>query len=763
MIPKTKIAFGSGRVYTIAAVASLIFLIFGVAFIQYTGQLSKEQTKEYIQVATRQSRYAFDEYVRKEFETLSAATVFFENKNLLPREELVLILSSALSRIDDYVNVGVVDLHGHAVWFNANSMLYRADLSEEPFIKQALAGKEVLTERQKAFFLDEYVYIFAVPIHSNGTVSGVLFASIPEERLHEVLENSMYAGRGFAHVIKDNGDYVLESRSPLRASIGHNIFDISTPFSQESRRELLDNLEGRRSGHLEKHIYQENRLVAYEPLNINGWHLFYVVIEKDVNAGIRLVTTGSAVVVVAAVLVFMLFLALIHQINARSRKALERLAFEDPITGQSNFRKFLLDAETILKDRGDERYALWYGDIDGFKYINDLFGRDTGDALLRYWGRYLAKNLGPGEAAARVNSDIFVSLRRCESFADIRMRIERGREYLSAFPEIAARGYKVAHHCGIYVTNGQDGDLSVEDMVYRANMAQKSIKNSGDLTFAVYSDEMRNKMLYEKEIEQKMEAALAGNEFIIFLQPKVDIQRNDRIMGMEVLVRWESKTKGIIPPSKFIPLFEKNGFIVKLDRYIFEAACMHYRREGFDRGHEPLIMSVNVSRLGLLQPDFIETYARIKESYAIPDGVLELEFTENLVFENDELFRSIIVELRKCGFLCSLDDFGAGYSSLNILRSIHVDVLKLDGLFFRYGQDVERGQELVRNIVAMAKALNMKTVAEGIENEDQVRQLRAMGCDIVQGYVFSRPVPARDFKELVKAWGEVPEDVKLVG
>ena len=213
----------------------------------------------------------------------------------------------------------------------------------------------------------------------------------------------------------------------------------------------------------------------------------------------------------------------------------------------------------------------------------------------------------------------------------------------------------------------------------------------------------------------------------------------------------------MIPPDQFIPLFEHNGMITQLDRLMFEKACawLHaYLKEG----RPPINLAVNVSRLDLFQDDFLDWYTAVKQRYAIPDGLLELEFTESVMLKDDQIFLHVVEELRRRGFICSLDDFGSGYSSLNILKNLPIQVLKLDILFFRQSVDIGRERIIIRNILTMAHELQMKTIAEGVETAEQVEFLKAAGCDIVQGYVYFKPMPLASFDQVLREELDHPQN-----
>ena len=280
-----------------------------------------------------------------------------------------------------------------------------------------------------------------------------------------------------------------------------------------------------------------------------------------------------------------------------------------------------------------------------------------------------------------------------------------------------------------------------------ASLAREKVKGLHDRSVGFYDHQLRERMLEEKELESDMEGALASGQFQLWLQPKYSIFRN-RAVGAEALVRWDHPRLGLLPPGRFIPLFEKNQFISKLDFYMLERTCA-LLRQWLDEGLAPVRVSVNMARVHLSDPDFPEQAARVKERYRIPGRLVELELTESSVLEFDDSTRlvALIDRLHALGFLVSMDDFGSGYSSLNLLRELPVDVLKLDRGFFG-GDGDERTRTVIRDAVGMAADLDITVVAEGIEREDQVAFLAEIGCDTVQGFYFARPMPVSDFEAL---------------
>ncbi len=245
-----------------------------------------------------------------------------------------------------------------------------------------------------------------------------------------------------------------------------------------------------------------------------------------------------------------------------------------------------------------------------------------------------------------------------------------------------------------------------------------------------------------------MYGALERNEFEVYMQPKVDLKTGE-ISGAEALVRWNHPELGLLNPIRFIPIFEKNGFITKLDKFVFDQVCL-YLRSWLNLGYHVVPVSVNVSRIHFLNANFVHDYNKIKENYNIPDNLIEIEITESVVFSNekeDEIF-TVMRKFRNDGFDISMDDFGSGYSCLGLLKDMPIDTLKLDKIFLEHIEDYS-SQIIVNNIVNMAKNLNLNVISEGVETDMQVDFLRDIGCDMAQGFIFEKPIPISEFNALI--------------
>ena len=428
---------------------------------------------------------------------------------------------------------------------------------------------------------------------------------------------------------------------------------------------------------------------------------------------------------------------------------LERLAFTDPVTGGMNRTRFEMVAGATIHANLSGAYTVVWMNMQKFKLINDLAGNVSGDAVLKHVHTVLTRHLRPGELAARTYADSYCLLLESDADAAVAARLSAMVDEINGFNRAMEQPYFLSFTAG--ACRADDSALEITQLLDRANLARKEIRKmeNGQLCACkFYSDVERAELLAEKEIENRMRPALQNHEFVVYLQPKLSLAGH-KVEGAEALVRWQDPQKGLIAPDSFIPIFEKNGFVVQLDLYVLEEVCKMIR-DWLDRGLEVPPVSVNVSRRHFVIPHFIDGYAEVCRRHGVPPALIELEVTETVVFEDPALFTAIVEEMHAAGFTCSMDDFGSGYSSLNVLRDIEVDTLKLDRAFFSSRQmDNPRERDVVCTVVDLAQKLHMRTVAEGVETAAQQAFLEQTACDLLQGYVFSRPLPRAEYEKLV--------------
>ena len=429
-------------------------------------------------------------------------------------------------------------------------------------------------------------------------------------------------------------------------------------------------------------------------------------------------------------------------------KNLNDMADRDPLTGAYNLERFKREARELIGTGEATHYAVAYADFADFKYINDVFGYEYGSAVLREYAHIIGKELKGNEIFGRVSADNFVILRRYEDKEEVLARQQTVDAAITDFMHKSRYKQTLPVCCGICCLEDAPGDLVIDNILDRANFARKTVKNGAYAKYAFYDESIRDNLLEEKGLVSQMQEALNNGEFIVYYQPKVAL-RTGAIACAEALVRWKKSDGQIIPPDKFIPIFEKNHLIAELDQYVFESVCRSLRRR-LDEERPVLPVSVNISRLQFYEEDFVAAYAAVKNRYRIPNGLLDLEFTESIACDNFELMTEIVKKLKQEGFSCSIDDFGKGYSSLSLLKSLPIDTLKIDRLFFIDGENKERDAILVESIIGLVRKLHIQTVAEGVESPDQVAFLKSVHCDLVQGYVFFRPMPEQEYEAAIE-------------
>jgi len=416
------------------------------------------------------------------------------------------------------------------------------------------------------------------------------------------------------------------------------------------------------------------------------------------------------------------------------------LATYDELTGIYNKQAFYAKTKEMLLDNPDKNFDLLRINIERFKVLNDLFGESTGDKLLRYIGKFLKEINLPLCVSGRLYADNFVVCYEAGK-GDSRRMINTLQMVADSF----AINNRTILSFGLYRID--DKTLPVSVMCDRANMALWKAKGNFKNPYCEYDEKMRQQVLKEQKIINAMEMAIQNKEFTLYLQPKYNIEKGT-IIGAEALVRWISLENGFISPGDFIPVFENNGFVYEVDKFIWEESC-RYLRKWLDEGREVHPISVNVSRIDLYDPKLVQHLVDLREKYQLPSQYLELEITESAYTEDPEQIITITRQLREAGFVILMDDFGTGYSSLNMLKDIQIDVLKLDMGFLKSSDYSAKGGNILTAILKMAESLKMQTIAEGVETKEQVEFLKSIGCKYVQGFYYSKPLPVEDFEKLI--------------
>lgn len=385
-------------------------------------------------------------------------------------------------------------------------------------------------------------------------------------------------------------------------------------------------------------------------------------------------------------------------------------------------------------------YAMVCFDVLRFKAVNDIFGTVEGDRLLKHIAATLEKTLKPEDFSCRSNADRFIFFTRT-SGKELGIMVDTLLERISEYD----LPFEVMCNMGIYVTC--DTVLPAGMMIDRALLAQSTIKGSYTIKVSYYQESLRAAMLTEQDILAIAGTALEEKQFVLYYQPQYN-HENGTIIGAEALVRWKHPDRGLISPGIFIPIFEKNGYISKLDFYVFEQACDFLKRCR-EKDFPMIPVSTNFCRHDIFLSDFAEKLEEIRKKYDVPANYLRIEITESAIMGSNEQVNEMIKRLHKYGYIVEMDDFGSGYSSLNVLKDIEMDVIKLDMLFLSEETNNTRGGTILSAVVRMAKWLRVPVIAEGVETLKQADFLRSIGCNYIQGYLYSRPLPEEQYIELL--------------
>ncbi|MBP2629694.1 MAG: MorA [Firmicutes bacterium] len=437
-----------------------------------------------------------------------------------------------------------------------------------------------------------------------------------------------------------------------------------------------------------------------------------------------------------------------YLVKMRAQEEIEKLAYIDTLTGMWNLNKFKLNAMKIVNEvnhNGTNLYAMVCLDIKKLRYINDMFGFEVGDEILKYIANQLKKTLDSDVMFTRTEADKFFILTKYKNKKTLIEWLEALHNKIQYYNSTKTGCYKLVFSCGIYLLKADGSSINV--IIDKADIARRSARSGHNTSFVFYNDNFLQVLLREKELEDMADDALMHKEFITYYQPKIELATG-KIKGAEALVRWISPSKGFMSPADFLPVFEKNGFIAKMDFYVFELVYASLRK-WLDAGREVVPISINLSRVYLTDRMFIDKLVELSKQYNVPTKYIELELTESVFTENTANIIELMKNLCNLGFSISIDDFGSGYSSLKLLRDLPVDYLKLDKAFLDNGAENDREKIIIEYVIQMAKRLGIKVVSEGVETANQAEFLAKCSCDLAQGYLFAKPMPIADFEKLM--------------
>ena len=728
------------RLYAALLAATVAVGLLCMLLVSQSNRVISAEARRYLSELSQQTTIKVDSGIRNELDILQNVSITLTAFDKDPEENGEYF--HLLTEKSPFDWIGYVDLEGTLY---DNYVEDIRNVSGFTVIRNALNGIAGVSSELTSVYDERQGALYAVPFYMEEELVGAVAGWVPTETMVLLLDTDTFKGYGYSHIVTMTGDFILHSSNANVVVDGKNYFETLESMNAEYNREELSRVRadmlGKKSGAFEFTVSGEKRMMHYVPLAEGDWYLLSLVSPNVYMSRInqlKYFALGNSICIVS------LFLALILYILWTKRREVSEITQVDPVTG--GFTALRFEKEVNRIKRGGQAFAFITLDIRRFKLINDSYGKDDGNRVLKHVHGVLSSQLNAGECVSRIESDIFNLVIRETEQEEIRKRMKHIVDEINAFNEGQLIPYYLQINCGVYlVTNRSEDVITIRD---RANVARKESREAGEhlLNCMFYTDMERQRLHQEIEMENTMEIAMKNGEFQVYFQPKVSLTTR-KTAGAEALVRWNVPGRGIVPPGEFIPLFERNGFIIKIDQFVFEQTCVLLRR-WTDEGRELIPISVNLSRRHLEDPDFLKPYIEIRERYGVPAKFLEIELTEAMVFEDLGRIKDAIEEIHRAGFHCSMDDFGSGYSSLNVLKEVPMDSLKMDRGFF-IGENGTRGTDVVKAVIGLAKGLGMTVVAEGVESEDMVELLTGAGCDMIQGYIFAKPMPVAGFEEYV--------------
>lgn len=591
---------------------------------------------------------------------------------------------------------------------------------------------------------------FGAPIVVDGIAIGYLIGA---NRISELF--SMFTQIKDASV---DSRYLIDSHGSIMAGLvgteiinsgGKNFYDdilryeVADSYEADvAVEDIINNISNGEINTLNVKLDNDEACIIFKEVpNSDGWGLMYLVKDSDIKNSIKPMLKKTYIAMLAIVLLVTLMIFFIARYVLIEQRKIHELAYVDDLTKAPNENAFKEKVHYLLKEYPDVPYLMACFDIMNFRYINEGYGHQKADVLLNAMVRACEEAYSYNECYARLTADRFI----CLAVDDGREE-ERKKLFMDILTKAANEvhmNYPIRVKTGLYFIKNRKEPVA--EMIDKVNMARKSVNSASPILVEEYKDSLMEETHKQEQIESRMEDALRNGEFVPFLQPKWDM-KNDRIYGAEALVRWRKADGTIIPPGDFIPIFERNGFVEKIDFYMLEYICK-YLRNMIDSGRTVYPVSINQSRYLMYNPDYISNVQRILIKYRIPKGLVEFELTETVFFHEKDRMFEMMNQLKNFNMNLSIDDFGSGYSSLNLLREIPFDVLKIDRGFLDESAQSESGKWILRKIVEMADGLNLKVICEGVETREQAEMLLDIGCVYAQGFLYSRPIPIEEFIE----------------
>ncbi|UUC41599.1 EAL domain-containing protein [Clostridioides difficile] len=721
-----------------------LFLTMGYIYIEDTKNLLMSEAKIHIKEVAIQGSQLAQRQIEKDLDVLNIFSNYYASNPDIPNEEKMKNLLDELEN-QKFYTMAIVDINGNA----ENTKGDKFSVKDREFFKNSIKGKKYVSSP----YADEVnksikKITISVPLLNNDKVVGVLYCTYNINTLMKLINVSFYENNSISYVVKNDGTVILH---PQEDSISKNIYKLLKQDNDiREVNSLKKELQENKTGATVLKMLEERRYLGYATMDngnsennyIKDWNLIFSIPETVVFSNSEKIINRAIYAVLFIILIFIAIIFYIIYIKKSNEKEILSLAYEDKVTHIGNQNKFYRECSKYLLDKPSLNYIIVYFDINNFKMINDTFGYEFGDNLLITIAKALKEELTEGEVFARLSSDYFAIF--CD-YKNGRNKIIRKLDSIrNNIESNLSIVFEISLCVGIYFV--EEDEVDIQKAVNKANMA-RSVAKGKNINYAIYNEDVRNKLSEESMILDDIKIALVKNQFEVYYQPKFSLV-NGEMIGSEALIRWNHPEHSFISPAVFIPIAEKSKLILKIGRFVFEKVCTDLS-EWKKQGKKIVPVSVNLSRVELYQPDIVKFINKTIQMYNLSSDLIEIEITETVAINELNILKNVLNELRKYGFSISMDDFGTGYSSISCLRDMPIDILKLDKSFLDGIEHDERSRNIAKSIVSLAKSLDLVVIIEGVESKEQAELMKQFGCDLVQGFYFARPMPAKNFLDLL--------------
>ncbi|MCV2286762.1 EAL domain-containing protein [Clostridioides difficile] len=737
---------GRNKSFTLITILFLtsLFLTMGYIYIEDTKHLLMSEAKIHIKEVAVQGSQLAQRQIEKDLDVLNIFSNYYASNPDIPNEEKMKNLLDEMEN-QKFYTMAIVDINGNA----ENTKGDKFSVKDREFFKNSIKGKKYVSSP----YVDEVnksikKITISVPLLNNDKVVGVLYCTYNINTLMKLINVSFYENNSISYVVRNDGTIILH---PQEDSLSKNIYKLLKQDNdiREINR-LKKELQENKTGATVLNMLEERRYLGYATMDngnsennyIKDWNLIFSIPETVVFSNSEQIINRAIYAVLFIILIFIAIIFYIIYIKKSNEKEILSLAYEDKVTHIGNQNKFYRECSKYLLDKPSLNYIIVYFDINNFKMINDTFGYEFGDNLLITIAKALKEELTEGEVYARLSSDYFAIFCDYKNGKNKLIRkIDSIRNNIESNLSIV---FEISLCVGIYFV--EEGEVDIQKTVNKANMA-RSVAKGKNINYAIYNEDVRNKLSEESMILDDIKIALVKNQFEVYYQPKFSLVTGEMI-GSEALIRWNHPEHGFISPAVFIPIAEKSKLILKIGRFVFERVCNDLS-EWKKQGKKIVPVSINLSRVELYQPDIVKFINKTIQMYNLSSDLIEIEITETVAINELNILKNVLNELRKYGFSISMDDFGTGYSSISCLRDMPIDILKLDKSFLNGIEHDERSRNIAKSIVSLAKSLDLVVIIEGVESKEQAELMKQFGCDLVQGFYFARPMPAKNFLDLL--------------